>query len=461
MSNVISDKKKNYEEVEKLLSFHYEEVDGLNFYRYIFPNNQNKGEYSKDYSKPNAIYLYSDPDDVGTDRTFRRRIMLNDTWEKDYLNYIKGNPMTLCSGLSYRGKANRLENAQHMNALIFDLDAVGKYELLNLFLRMGQEPGLRTLPQPTFIVMSGTGLHIYYVFEEPIELYPNIKLQLKALKYDLTFRMWEYKSTSKEKQIQYQSINQGFRMVGSVNGKYGLPIKAFKSGDRVSLEYINQYVNDVENRVDINKRFRPSEYTLEEAKENFPEWYQRVIVEGNKNQRKWNIKRDLYDWWLRQSSKVKGGHRYFYLMCMAIYGVKCNIPKKEVEEDMYDMFLELRKIEHSNPLEERDVISALEAYDRGLYNFTIDDIEKLTDIRIERNKRNYRKQDIHLRIARGTKETLKEIGEMKPEGRPKGSGTKEKIVKDYIRENPKDNPTEIARNLGISRTTVYKYLNDI
>ena len=43
-------------------------------------------------------------------------------------------------------------------------------------------------------------------------------------------------------------------------------------------------------------------------------------------------------------------------------------------------------------------------------------------------------------------------------GRPKGSGTKEKLVKEYIRKNPNDNPTEIARNLGISRTTVYKYL---
>lgn len=70
-----------------------------------------------------------------------------------------------------------------MNALVFDLDSVGVDEVLTLFLRMGKEPGLRRLPQPTFLVMSGTGLHIYYVFDEPIELFPNIKLQLKRLKY--------------------------------------------------------------------------------------------------------------------------------------------------------------------------------------------------------------------------------------------------------------------------------------
>ena len=459
MSNNINNKKKNYEEVEELLSFHYEEVKGEEFYRYIFPNNQDEGEYSGDYSKPNAIYLYKDPKDEGTERKLRRRIMLNDTWEEDYKEFVKDNPMTLCSGLAYRGRVNRLEYAQQMNALVFDLDAVGKDELLTLFLRMGQEPGLRRLPQPTFIVMSGTGLHIYYVFDEPIDLFPNIKLQLKKLKYDLTFKMWEYKATSQEKQIQYQSINQGFRMVGSRNDKYDLPVKAFKTGERVTLDYINAHADEKKNQVDIKRRFRPSQYTKEEAKEKFPEWYQRVVVEKNRNQKKWDIKRDLYDWWLRQSHKVKGGHRYFYLMCMVIYAVKCNIPKEEVEEDMYEKFEELRKIEHSNPLEEKDIISALETYDRQYYNFTIDDIEKLTDIRIERNKRNYRNQKLHLKGARAIQEINDPNHQWRnKEGRPKGSGTKEDLVKEYIRNNPNDNPTEIARNLGISRPAVYKYL---
>ena len=44
------------------------------------------------------------------------------------------------------------------------------------------------------------------------------------------------------------------------------------------------------------------------------------------------------------------------------------------------------------------------------------------------------------------------------EGRPRGSGTKEDLVKEYLAKNPDDSPTEIARNLGISRTTVYKYI---
>ncbi len=456
MSSGIVNKKKNYKEVADILRFHYPEVEGKEFYKYIFPDNQDEGELSNDYSKPNAVYLYKDPKDEGTDRKLRRRIMLNDTWEDDYKEYVENNPMTLCSGLAYRGMTNRLEHAQQMNALVFDLDSVGKNELMNFFSRIDKKPALRTLPKPTFIVMSGTGLHIYYVFEEPIDLYPNIKLQLKALKYDLTFRMWDYGGTTQEKQIQYQSINQGFRMVGSCNDKYDLPVKAFKTGNKVTLDYINQYVDEEKNKVDLSKPFRPTQYTKEEAREKFPEWYQRVVVEGNKRAKRWDIKRDLYDWWLRQSYKAKGGHRYYFLMIMSIYAVKCNIPKKELKKDMYKVFDDLKEVEHNHPLEEKDIWSALETYDRQYYNFTINDIVKLTDIHIEKNKRNYRKQNQHLKIMNFVRDNVTH-----PEGNwREGNGrpSKKDLVKNHIKENPNDNPTEISKKLGISRTTVYKYM---
>ena len=268
MADSIKDKKGNYWRIYDTLSSNYEEIDGYEFYKYIFPNNQNRGEMPNNYSKPNAIFLYHDEEDENPHRTYKRRIMLKDTWEDDYKNYIEENPKTLCSGLAYRHKINRLKYAQKMNALIFDLDAVGEDELFNLRARLGREPeAYRSLPNPTFIVMSGTGLHIYYVLEDPIELYPNIKLQLKSLKHDLTFRLWDYGGTSKERQVQYQSINQGFRMVGSINDKYDLPIKAFKTGGKVDLKTLNSYVRNENSKVDINKPYRPTEYTLEEAKE--------------------------------------------------------------------------------------------------------------------------------------------------------------------------------------------------
>lgn len=451
-----SDIKDNYNQVLFALSSIYDQIEGEDFYNYIFPDNQIAGEVSEKYSKPNAIFLYRDEKDVGTDRTFRRRIMLKDTWENDFEEFILDNPMSLCSGLAYRGKINRLEHAQKMNALIFDLDEVGINELKTVLMRIGKKPGLRTLPIPTFLVVSGTGLHIYYVFEEPIDLFPNIKVQLKSLKYDLTFKMWDYNNTSKKKQIQYQSINQSFRMIGSVNNKYNLPVVAFKVGEKVSLDYLNSYVDEEKNKVDLNKPLRPTKYTLKESQELFPIWYDKVIVRKDKRAKQWSIKRDLYDWWLKQSYKVRGGHRYYFLMAMAIYAVKCNISKKELKTDMYKLFDELKEVEHTNPLEKNDIKSALETYDRQYYNFTIDDIVKLTDIPIAKNKRNYRTQKEHIKIMNFVRDNIThpQIEWRNTEGRP----TKEKIVKEYIEKNPSDNPTKIAKELGISRSTVYKYM---
>ena len=40
-------------------------------------------------------------------------------------------------------------------------------------------------------------------------------------------------------------------------------------------------------------------------------------------------------------------------------------------------------VKHENALTEEDIRSALEAYDKEYYNFTISDIEALTDVRIE------------------------------------------------------------------------------
>lgn len=450
MNDVIS----NYREVNEYLSNQYEEINGLDFYNDLFPNNEVSGELNKDYSNPNAVYLYTDDKDKDSKRTLRRRIMLKDTWEDDYISFVEENPMTLCSGLSYRGRSNRLENAQSIHALVFDLDSVGIKEINVLFKRMDLDPKMiRTVPKPTYVVMSGSGLHLYYFFDEPIDLFPNIKSQFRELKHVLTSLIWEYRETTQEENIQYQGINQGFRMVGSRNNKYNLEVKAFKTGDRVSLEYMNSYCYDETKRVEVQEKFF-TKHTLAEAKLNFPEWYEKVIVQKNKKSNNWIVKRDLYDWWKTKIPHVKGGHRYYYLMVLVIYAVKCNIPKKEVKKDLYDLYDRIKKIEHSHALSVEDIEAALEVYDPSYHNFPIDVIVEKTGIQITKNKRNYRTQKMHLKGARA----IQEINNPKWRN-VDGAPTKEKLILDYIKENPNDNPTQIAKSLSVSRSTVYKYLN--
>ena len=142
----------------------------------------------------------------------------------------------------------------------------------------------------------------------------------------------------------------------------------------------------------------------------------------------------------------------FFLMCMAIYACKCDVPKAQLKKDMYEILPIIQQIEHVNELTKDDVKSALEAYDKAYYNYTIREIEILSSFRIERSKRNKRKQPIHLKLARGQLAQLKELGETS-QGRP----SKETLVQDYIKNHPNESVTEVARALNVDRKTVYKY----
>lgn len=449
----------NYFDGLDFLSANYDEINGYDFYLDIFPDNADSGMSYDDFSHPSAIFYHQ-----GEDGELHRHKMCKDTWENDYIEYIEENPMTLCGGLTYRGIANKLDYAQRMHALIFDLDNVGLNEYRNLnhrFFELNRRGVFNALPIPTYIVLSGNGVHLYYVFKTPIDLYPNIKIQMKNLKYDLTYRFWDYNNTTKDKNPQYQSINQAFRMVGSVNSKYGTVISAYRVGEKVTLDYLNKYVIHEENRVDVNRPFNPSKNTRAEAAEKYPEWYQRVVVEGNKSKKKWDIAgqkghegNPLYRWWKNKVYEIGGGHRYFYMMCLAIYATKCDIPLEQLKEDMQEAFEYLKNVEHGdNKLTQVDVESALETYSKEYYNFTIDDIEKLTNLRIERNKRNGRKQDEHLRRARAVQDVDY------PDGSWRGNKSAKTKVKEYRMNNPKSKPKECIAETGLSKNTVYKWWN--
>ncbi len=75
----------------------YEEwSSGEDFYSFIFPNCESKGEINKDFSKPNAVFLYKDLKTTSHDSdkpTSKRRIMLKDTWVDDYIDFVLENDL--------------------------------------------------------------------------------------------------------------------------------------------------------------------------------------------------------------------------------------------------------------------------------------------------------------------------------------------------------------------------------
>jgi DNA-binding transcriptional ArsR family regulator len=100
-----------------------------------------------------------------------------------------------------------------------------------------------------------------------------------------------------------------------------------------------------------------------------------------------------------------------------------------------------------------------------MYNYTIDDITKLTQVPIEKNKRNRRGRKQHVKVMSAVRDAIYPDGTWRNKnGRPKGSRNKEnrkkELIIEYAATHPEANVTDIARALGVSRPTVYKYLEE-
>jgi len=441
------------------LTTNYQSISSKEFYRDIFTEGslQEKGRFEKGKYNAIAVELFLDSN--------KRNKRYTITDDLEIIDELLTHPnFIVMSPISYIGKARTSNNARFLYALAIDLDGVSKKQyMVDLFYQMDGNGPSNHLPKPTYIVDSGNGLHIYYVFEKPIPCFKNINSKMNVLKNSLTFKIWNGYTTSLSENIQYQSIFQGFRMVGSPT-KSGGVTTAYKIGEKVTVDYLNKFIPWKEKRAE-NFEYK-SKLTLEEVKKKYPDWYQKKII--NKEPKKtgegkcWNIKRNLYDWWKRRLEfEIKEGHRYFGIMCLAIYARKCGLTKKELENDAFLLMPQLDKLtsEESNHFTRKDVLAALEAFDDKYITFSIDNISKLTNIHIQKNKRNYRSQKDHLEEARMIRDLRMKRKGMKWDDNNKKQ-SKEKLVIDYLKENPTvTNKAKIAKELGVSRPTVYKYLN--
>ena len=449
--------------VDILKAWEFTEVSAMEVYRDIFRFGEGyiqrtDGPADKYIANPIG-YWKNDSDEHG-----HFRVLFEDTFEET-LRELQEADFAIVNGISYFGRRNLQEHASKMFAMIFDLDGVTD-KTLNSFLHGAFAAD--AYPVPNYIILSGHGVHLYYIFEDPVPLFPYIKLQLKELKYAMTEKIWNgYTSTLKKKQIQ--SINQGFRVIGGKTKENAVEkrVRAFKVSDiPFSLKAFGRYVPEAK-QIDETKLFRESRMTLEEAKKAYPEWYEKVVVKKNRKAKRWKIEEKvngdnpyaLYDWWLR---KIHEGaaytHRYFCVMCLAIYAAKCNVPRKRLREDAYGLKQFLNDIYPEEPFRDKDIKSALECYDLKYVRFPLRDIEVISGISIKRNKRNGRPQATHVKIMSSTRDILYPDGSWRNmAGRPVGSGTKEKAVKEYAEAHPEATVTEIAKAVGVSRTTVYKY----
>lgn len=438
MSNFINDYLKSL----------YKEVEPVEFYRAIFPEGELEEKGNQVTGKYNAVAVELLEAPEG--KTQARRHLIHNGLEK-LPELLQSDNFIILSPISYAGKTREAKNARFIYAIAIDIDGITTTKHLISLLHQCHKEDIT----PTYIVSSGNGVHLYYQFIKPLPCYKHITKQLAKMKTRITYFIWNKYITELHNNIQYQSLFQGFRLVGGVT-KNGDRVKAFKTGDKITIEQLNNYVRADEYKL-LNYEYK-SDLTLAEAKEKYPEWYERRIVQKQPI-KGWQCKRDLFNWWInKMHAQAKEGHRYFCVMCLAVYAKKCGIPYEELEEIAYNFVEELDSIgkNPNNHFTRQDVLSALEAYNDNYIRFPIDTISRITDIPIEKNRRNGRRQDIHLKFARAAIEVKREVGELKI-GRNGGRKPKKDIVVEWHKAHPGAKKIECARELGISRVTIDKY----
>lgn len=365
----------------------------------------------------------------------------------------KSENFCMLSPISYVGKNRTIENARYLYALCIEVDYIepkhGIDELVYSW-----ERDYKPIPKPTYIVCSGNGLHLYYVFERPLPLWKNVYISLNEAKKYLTPRLWTKFVTTAYEKIEYESLNQPFRCVGSVT-KSGSYAMAFEVGEKVTIEYMNRFL-PTDKKIE---QFYKASCTLEQAEELYPKWYQRRIVEGE-DRGHYNRHKPIYFNWIEKILEgTEVGKRYNCLENLCSLAVQCQIEPEQVEKDcrMVAERLEMLTVSEDNHFTEYDIMCALRTYyaaDEKAYRRRTEFISKKTGIPLTPNKRNGRKRKDHVKYMNNQRAFKVEMGECTNGGRP----DKENIVKDYVLTHPSATVTEISKALNISRTTVYKYL---
>ena len=456
-----------YREKNAHLDQFLEPVEPYEFYREIFPKGsfERKGHYED--AKGNAIALTvpkkQDSQENGValeiegDGKTRRHLI---TDELEELGEIQNTDFTIMSPISYFGRQRSGKNARYLYALVFDLDGVYMPQLRDTLHQMNKD----IIPKATFIVNSGTGLHLYYVLTEPVPMYPHNQKILKELKYSLTRQIWN-RFTSSIKEPQMQGVLQGFRVVGS-GSKLGrdYPVVAYRFGGAVELEKLLDYIPASNGeRQHLQALMKKSRLSLAEAKDKYPDWYERRIVKKERRGR-WTVKRDLYDWWLRRiADEIKVGHRFYGIMTLAIYAKKCDIDEDELREDAFGLLQRYddMSVEDINRFTKDDIVCALEMFNEDYVTFPRDDIAKISGMSMPVNKRNWRKQRDHVHVMNTMKTLKKQLGESVKEGRPKGSGTAEKKVYEWRQQHPEGRKADCHRDTGLDPKTIRKWWDDI
>ena len=410
---------KQYEEKNMVLSEYGEEVSPYTLYEDIFGDTEQ--------TMP-IVFI-----DEGEEQTTKHIVPMS---IDEAMARCEDRSDMLMGGCTYFNNWISKKSAKDIYTFIIDMDNVYSGTLLNALQKDWRTANNEVLPMPTYIVNSGTGLHLYFVLTEPI---PNYKATTENI--DKLYRALAVQQTTKrvylKKQVQW--FGQDFRMAGGMN-KYNWKNTVFRVGEKWDIDELGKAVG--------LKDVHFVRYGEKRTKKPIEKRKPRAKRQG------WKSNRAFYDYALRTCrDKTKEGNRYTSMCALSVIAWKCNVPREELERDLLSLLPEYNK-GAIRQIKEKEIYSAMKMYNDKAMLTQRERLEDWQGWDYKPIKRNGRSREAHLKRARAVQEIDY------PNGEWRGRKVKHEIVFYWREEHPNGTKAECIKETGLTKPTVYKWWDE-
>ena len=394
-----------FSEKNALLRANYRELPAFDFYEYLYQGD----ETPKIFAIDGRTYKTARPDDLPMIAAFRSDL------------YVP--PCEFFNGVYRRACLKKVYS------LVLDLDNLSP-SVVKRLLRHIEDEGA---PRPSLIVNSGSGLHLYFAFDEPVDAFPLRQGILLSIQNRLSESYLGYGKMDKH------PLTQSYRPVGSQT-KLGDVATGFVCGDRWAVAQL---------AAAVGVKIRPGDWNYVKKTKSGPEPAKRektlATVLPFKKRPDPNMKMFRYCA-ERIFRETDLGNRYMALFGLAVMAFKCHIKQRELIIEEMESLVECWNSQHpENPVKPSEIDKAMEGYSKRFLRVHATTLEDYFGWSFERKiPRKGRKRADHLEIARAVKDATQPI-------------KKRQAIAKYLKQNPAATTRQIAADLGMSLSTVGKY----
>ena len=381
----------------------YREMSAFDFYDFLFSGDLSE----KTYVTEGKTYASARVEDILEMSSFRADVYIPPA------SFFNGAYRTCCM--------------KQVFALVLDIDNLNPAQLHRLIDTIRTKP---ELPTPTLIINSGSGVHLYFCFEKPIDAY---KRRLPTLREMLTKLAAIYTGHGK---MDRHPLIQSFRPPGAQT-KLGDVATAYTTGPRWTVPFLAAVLD-----VDAAK-WEGDIVTTNERKPALPLKPRKpkvaVLPRVAAGER-------LFWYCGDRTYKLTDlGNRYLALFALAIVGYKCRVPQEKVMGEMESLIDCWNSVHPDNPVAYSEIKKAMKGYSQDYVMVTAATLEEYFGWSFERKiPRKGRTQEQHLRRALA----IRHAGEKED--------IKYKLEK-YVEQNPNASLRQIMRDTGISYRAIKKY----